>query len=187
MRKKDISMKSHIFNQYQKELMGNMQKTFGIRNPMAIPKLVKIVINCGLGEALTEKKALEKMEAQLLIICGQKPVVTKAKKAISSFKLREKDPIGLKVTLRKKRMWDFFTRLISIALPRVHDFRGVPKKGFDGKGNYTLGIAEQTIFSELDFDLVDKVRGFEVTFVTTATSNDQGRALLEGLGIPFEK
>lgn len=167
--------------------MPQLQKQFGIKNPMAIPELVKIVINCGLGEALTDKKVLEKMEAQMLIICGQKPVTTKAKKAISSFKLREEDPIGLKVTLRKKRMWDFFTRLVSVALPRVHDFRGVPKKGFDGRGNYTLGVAEQTIFPELDFDLVDKVRGFEVTFVTTAESNDQGRALLEGLGIPFEK
>jgi len=180
-------MKSYIYNQYQKELMPQLQKQFGIKNPMAIPELVKIVINCGLGEALTDKKVLEKMEAQMLIICGQKPVTTKAKKAISSFKLREEDPIGLKVTLRKKRMWDFFTRLVSVALPRVHDFRGVPKKGFDGRGNYTLGVAEQTIFPELDFDLVDKVRGFEVTFVTTAESNDQGRALLEGLGIPFEK
>lgn len=180
-------MKSYIYNQYQKELSEGLRKKFDIKNPMAIPRLEKIVINCGLGEALSDKKAMEKMEAQLKIICGQKPVVTKAKKAISSFKLREEDPIGLKVTLRKKRMWDFFTRLVSVALPRVHDFRGVPKKGFDGKGNYTLGLAEQTIFPELDFDLVDKVRGFEVTFVTTAETNDQGRALLEGLGIPFEK
>jgi large subunit ribosomal protein L5 len=180
-------MKSYVFNQYVKEIRPTLQKKFGIKNPMAIPRLEKIVINCGLGEALTDKKVLGKMEAQLLIICGQKPVITKAKKAISSFKLREEDPIGLKVTLRKKRMWDFFTRLVSVALPRVHDFRGVPKKGFDGRGNYTLGLSEQTIFPELDFDLVDKVRGFEVTFVTTAVSNDQGRALLEGLGIPFEK
>ena len=182
-----MSMKSHIQNQYKKELMGNMQKMFGIRNPMAIPRLEKIIINCGLGEALKDKKVLEKMDAQLQVICGQKPIVTKAKKAISSFKLREKDPIGLKVTLRKKRMWDFFTRLVSVALPRVHDFRGVPKKGFDKKGNYTLGISEQTIFPELDFNLVDRVRGFEVTFVTTAKTDEEGRALLEGLGVPFEK
>jgi len=180
-------MNSYVFNQYKKEIRPTLQKKFGIKNPMAIPALVKIVINCGLGEALTDKKILGKMESQLLIICGQKPVTTKAKKAISSFKLREEDPIGLKITLRKKRMWDFFTRLISVALPRVHDFRGVPKKGFDGKGNYTLGVSEQTIFPELDFDLVDKIRGFEVTFVTTAVSNDQGKALLEELGIPFEK
>lgn len=180
-------MKSYIFDQYHKDLIPKLQKKFEIKNPMAVPKLVKIVINCGLGEALTEKKALEKMDAQLQIICGQKPVVTKAKKAISSFKLREGDPIGLKVTLRKKRMWDFFTRLISVALPRVHDFRGVSKKGFDGTGNYTLGIAEQTIFPELDFDLIDKVRGFEITFITTSKTNEEGKALLEGLGIPFEK
>jgi len=180
-------MKSYIYNQYQKEIIPSLQKKFGIKNPMAIPELDKIVINCGLGEALTDKKAMEKMEAQLVVICGQKPVITRAKKAISSFKLREEDPIGLKVTLRKKRMWDFFTRLVSVALPRVHDFRGVPKKGFDGRGNYTLGLAEQTIFPELDFDLVDKVRGFEVTFVTTAVSNEEGFSLLEGLGMPFER
>jgi len=181
------NMKSYIADQYQKELGPKIQKQFGIQNPMAIPQLDKIAINCGLGEALSDKKVLEKMEAQLLVICGQKPVVTRAKKAISSFKLREEDPIGLKVTLRKKRMWDFFTRLVSVALPRVHDFRGVPKKGFDGKGNYTLGLSEQTIFPELDFDIVDKVRGFEATFVTTAANNEEGRALLEGLGMPFEK
>jgi large subunit ribosomal protein L5 len=180
-------MNSYIFDQYKKELVPKLVSTFGIKNPMAIPKLEKIVINSGMGEALADKKALEKMEAQLLIICGQKPVVTRAKKAISSFKLREEDPIGLKVTLRKKRMWDFFTRLISVALPRVHDFRGVPKRGFDGRGNYTLGLSEQTIFPELNFDLVDKVRGFEVTFVTSATTNEEGKALLEGLGMPFEK
>jgi len=180
-------MKSYIYDQYKKELIPKLQKQFGISNAMAIPQLEKIVINCGLGETLKDKKVLEKMENQLLVICGQKPVITKAKKAISSFKLREEDPIGLKITLRQKRMWDFFTRLICIALPRVHDFRGIPKKGFDGNGNYTLGIAEQTIFPELDFDLVDRIRGFEVTFVTTAQNNEQGRALLEGLGIPFEK
>lgn len=180
-------MNSYISDQYQKDLIPKLSKQFDIQNPMAVPELMKIVINCGLGEALSDKKALEKMDAQLQIITGQKPVVTKAKKAISSFKLREEDPIGLKVTLRKKRMWDFFTRLVSVALPRVHDFRGIPKKGFDGRGNYTLGMAEQTIFPELDFDQVDKVRGFEVTFVTTARTDEEGRALLEGLGMPFEK
>ena len=187
MRAKNITMKPYILTQYQKDVIPKLQHTFGIKNPMAVPQLVKIIINCGLGEALTNKKAVEMMGAQLQVICGQKPVITKAKKAISSFKLREEDPIGLKVTLRKKRMWDFFTRLIGIALPRVHDFRGLPKKGFDGKGNYTLGIGEQTIFPELDFDLVDKVRGFEVTFVTSAKTDEEGRALFEGLGIPFEK
>ena len=187
VRTKNDLMKSYIFDQYRKDIIPKLQHQFGIENPMAIPQLMKIVINCGLGEALTDKKAMEKMRTQLQIMCGQRPVVTKAKKAISSFKLREGDPIGLKVTLRKKRMWDFFTRLICVALPRVHDFRGVPKNGFDGKGNYTLGLSEQTVFPELDFDLVDRVRGFEITFVTTAKTNDEGRGLLEGLGVPFEK
>lgn len=176
-----------MFEIYQKKLVPKLQQQFIKKNPMAVAGLEKIVINCGLGEALGDKKVLDKMASQLQVICGQKPVVTKAKKAISSFKLREADPIGLKVTLRKKRMWDFFTRLTAVALPRVHDFRGVSKKGFDGEGNYTLGISEQTIFPELDFELVDRIRGFEVTFVTTAKNNEEGRALLEGLGMPFEK
>jgi len=180
-------MKSLLYTHYQEKVAPDLESAFRVKNLMATPELDKIVINCGLGEALADKKVMGKMESQMLVICGQKPVVTRAKKAISSFKLREEDAIGLKVTLRKKRMWDFFTRLVSIALPRVHDFRGVPKRGFDGRGNYTLGLREQTIFPELDFDMVDKVRGFEVTFVTTAPNDEQGKALLEGLGMPFEK
>lgn len=171
----------------EKTIRNELKVTLGIKNPMAVPRLEKIVINCGLGEAIKDKKVIEKMESQLLVITGQKPVVTKAKKAISSFKTREGDPIGLKVTLRKKRMWDFVKRLVGIALPRVRDFRGVPKSGFDGKGNYTLGIREQTMFPELDYSLVDAVRGFSVTFVTTATNDANGKALLTELGLPFEK
>ncbi len=187
MRTEDITMKSFLKDRYDTEIAAKLKETFGIDNPMATPRLEKIVINSGLGEALGDKKVLEKMAKQLEIITGQKPVVTRAKKAISSFKLREEDAIGLKITLRQKRMWDFITRLICVALPRVHDFRGIPKRGFDGHGNYTLGLSEQTIFPELDFDLVDKVRGFEVTFVTSATTDEQGKALLEQLGMPFEK
>ncbi len=155
---------------------------------MAVPKLVKIVVNCGVGrEAVADKKVIEKVSAQLAVITGQKPAVTRARKAISSFKLRAGDAVGLKVTLRGKRMNDFLTRLISIALPRVRDFRGVSAAGFDGRGNYTLGINEQTIFPELDYTLVDKTRGFETSFVTTAINDQQARKLLEALGLPFEK
>lgn len=151
-------------------------------------KLVKIVVNCGIGrEAVADKKVIETMAAQLAVITGQKPAVTRAKRAISSFKLRAGDAIGLKVTLRGKRMRDFLTRLVSIALPRVRDFRGVAGSGFDGQGNYTMGIAEQTIFPELEYTMVDKTRGFEVTFVTTAVNDREARSLLETLGLPFEK
>lgn len=154
---------------------------------MAVPKLVKVIINCGLGEAIKDKKITEKMSAQLSIITGQTPIVTKAKKAISTFKLREGDPIGLKVTLRGKRMWDFVQRLIGVALPRVRDFQGISKHGFDGKGNYTLGIREQSIFPELDYALIDRTRGFEVTCVTTAHDDRSAMKLLETIGFPFEK
>src|SRR3989344_764399 len=154
-------------------------------NPMAVPKLVKIVVNCGMGEVLKEKKAMEAMSAQLAVIMGQKPMVTRAKRAISTFKLRAGDSIGLKVTLRGKRMVDFLTKFVTIALPRVRDFRGVPTGGFDGHGNFTMGIIEQSIFPELEYALIDKARGFEVTFVTTAQSDDHARKLLELLGMPF--
>lgn len=159
-----------------------------ITNPMAVPKLVKIVVNCGVGrEAIADKKVIEKVSAQLAVITGQKPAVTRAAKAISSFKLRAGDAVGLKVTLRGARMADFFTRLVTIALPRVRDFRGVSASGFDGHGNYTLGVAEQTIFPELDYTLVDKTRGLEVTFVTTAQTDEHAKQLLTVLGMPFEK
>lgn len=180
-------MKSTGEDQYRADIRPKLKEELNIPNLMAVPRLVKVVINCGMGEALADKKVLERMEEQLAAIAGQKPIVRKAKKAISSFKLREGDPIALKVTLRGKRKWDFVNRLIGIALPRVRDFRGIPKKGFDGKGNYTLGIPEQTIFPDLDYSLVDKVRGFEVTFVTTAETDEQGKALLSALGFPFEK
>lgn len=180
-------MKPIYIDDYRKEIVPKLKKELGIENPMAIPKLIKIVINCGLGEALKDKKVVESMAAQLTVITGQKPLITKAKVAISTFKLREGDIIGMKVTLRGKRMYDFLNRLVSIALPRVRDFRGIPKNGFDGRGNYTLGIREQTIFTELEYKMVDKVRGFEVTFVTSAQTDEQGRALLVALGLPFEK
>lgn len=172
---------------YKKEIRPTLMREFAITNPMAAPKLLKIVVNCGLGEALSDKKVMEKMSVQLAVITGQKPAVTRAKRAISSFKLRAGDAVGLKVTLRGILMHDFLTRLVSIALPRVRDFRGLPSHGFDGKGSYTLGISEQTIFPELDYSLVDKTRGFEVTFVTTADVPKQTKRLLELFGMPFEK
>lgn len=169
------------------ETIAQMQKKLQVRNVMAVPHLQKIVVNCGLGEAIGDKKIIEKMSAQLAVITGQKPRINTAKKAISSFKLREGDAIGLKVTLRKKRMYDFMTKLIRIALPRVRDFRGIPESGFDGQGNYTLGVREQTIFPELEYTMVDRVRGFEITFVTSTKKDEHARELLTLLGLPFEK
>jgi large subunit ribosomal protein L5 len=172
---------------YLKEIMPVLAKELNESNPMALPKLVKIVINSSMGEALKDKKTIESMSEQLAVITGQKPQITRAKMAISTFKLRAGDAIGLKVTLHGKRMYEFLEKLISIALPRVRDFRGIANKGFDGMGNYTLGIAEQTIFPDLDYKLVDRVRGFEITFVTTAKDNAAGKRLLELMGLPFEK
>lgn len=177
----------NLQEKYQKEIVPKLEKELTIANPMAVPRLTKIVINCGLGEALKDKKILEKVSAQLAVISGQKPMVTRAKRAISTFKLRAGDVIGLKVTLRGHRMYDFLEKFIAIALPRVRDFRGIQNNGFDGKGNYTLGISEQTIFPELEYSLVDRVRGFEITFVTTATDDNGAKKLLEMLGLPFEK
>jgi large subunit ribosomal protein L5 len=172
---------------YQKELIQKLAKDLHEKNPMALPRLSKIVVNCGLGEALKDKKVLESMSNQLAIITGQKPQITRAKIAIATFKLRAGDAIGLKVTLHGNRMYEFFTKLVSIALPRVRDFRGVPLSGFDGRGNYTMGIREQTIFPDLEYKQVDKVRGFEIAFVTTAKTDVAGKRLLELLGLPFEK
>ena len=154
---------------------------------MQTAKLIKIVVNCGMGEALADKKTIEKMGAQLAVITGQKPMVCRAKRAISTFKLRAGDAVGLRATLRGKRMRDFLTKLVGIALPRVRDFRGISTGSFDGNGNYTLGIKEHTIFPELEYSMVDKVRGFEITFVTTTAFNEEARTLLTTLGLPFAK
>jgi len=172
---------------FKEEITQSLKKELKLANVMSVPSLVKIVINCGLGEALSDKKVVDSMSAQLAIIAGQKPQITRAKKAISTFKLRQGDIVGLKVTLRGGRMYNFLSKFVTIALPRVRDFRGVPAKGFDGGGNYTLGLSEQTIFPELEFSLVDKARGFEITFVTTAKNDTQAKALLLVLGLPFEK
>jgi len=160
-------------------------KDFGIRNPMAIPRVEKIVLNIGMGEAIANSKILDTAVDELRAISGQKPVITKAKKSIASFKLRQGMPIGVMVTLRGDRMYEFLDRLVSVALPRVRDFRGVSPKAFDGRGNYTIGVREQLIFPEIDFNKVDKLRGMNISIVTTARNDDQARALLKALGMPF--
>ena len=170
---------------YQKEVAPAIAKEFGIENPMAVPRLDKIVLNMGMGEAVANAKVLDTAVEELKAIAGQKPVITRAKKSIASFKLRQGMPIGVMVTLRGEQMYEFFDRLVSIALPRVRDFRGVSPKAFDGRGNYTIGIREQLIFPEIDFNKVDKLRGMNICIVTTARDDDQARSLLKALGMPF--
>lgn len=188
MRRKTLTQSMEALQKtYQKEIVPKLKVEFQIRNVMAVPKLVKIVVNCGLGEAVGDKKILEKVSSQLSVITGQKMQITRAKKAISTFKLRAGDAIGLKATLRGSRMYIFFTKLTGLAIPRIRDFRGVAASGFDGRGNYTLGVAEQTIFPELEYRMIDRVRGFEITFVTTSQNDAQAKRLLELLGLPFEK
>ena len=172
---------------YLSEVVPAMIKKFQYKNPMEVPKLDKIVINMGVGEARENPKALESAVSDMTIISGQKPIITKAKKSIANFKLREGMPIGCKVTLRGPKMYDFADRLISLALPRVRDFRGVNANAFDGRGNYALGIKEQLIFPEISYDKIDKVRGMDVIFVTTAKTDEEARELLTLLGMPFAK
>ena len=173
--------------QYQKEVVPSLLKTLDLGNVMQVPRIEKVVVNIGLGEAMDEPKAMEAAIGDLVTITGQKPIVTKARKSIANFKLREGREIGAKVTLRGERMWSFLDRLMNIVLPRVRDFRGISPNAFDGRGNYTLGLREQLIFPEIQFDKVDKVRGMEVTIVTTARTDEQARALLQMLGMPFRK
>jgi large subunit ribosomal protein L5 len=172
---------------YRKEIVPKLMETRGYKNIMEVPKLEKVVVGIGLGEAVTNAKALEGAEKDLPIITGQKPIITRSKKSIANFKLREGMPIGLKVTLRQKKMFDFIDRLINVVLPRGREFQGVPRNAFDGRGNYTLGLKEQTIFPEIEYDKIDKVRGLEITIVTSARTDEEGRLLLELLGMPFSK
>ncbi|HEX9629316.1 MAG TPA: 50S ribosomal protein L5 [Pyrinomonadaceae bacterium] len=180
-------MAARLKERYQKEVAPAIAKEFGIKNPMAVPRVEKIVLNMGMGEAIANAKILDTAADELRAITGQKPVVTKAKKSIASFKLRQGMPIGVVVTLRGDRMYEFLDRLVSIALPRVRDFRGVSPKAFDGRGNYTIGVREQLIFPEIDFNKVDKQRGMNISIVTTARDDEQARALLKGLGMPFRQ
>lgn len=172
---------------YREELAPKLAQDLGLKSATMVPRLEKVVINMGLGEAITNNKVLESAVEELGLITGQKAVVTKAKKSISNFKLREGMPIGAMVTLRRTRMWEFVDRLINVALPRVRDFKGVSDKAFDGRGNYTLGLKEQIIFPEIDYDQVDKVRGMNICFVTTAENDEHGKALLAALGVPFRR
>ena len=178
-------MTSRLRERYVAEVVPALQKQFEYGNPMEVPRLSKIVVNIGLGEALTNAKALDAALGDMSAITGQKPIVTKAKRSIAQFRVRTGNSIGAKVTLRGERMWDFLDRLTTLALPRIRDFRGLSPKQFDGHGNYTFGLNEQVMFHEIDQDRIDRVRGMDITFVTTATSDDQGRALLRHLGFPF--
>ncbi len=178
-------MAARLKEKYQKDVAPQIAKDFGIKNPMAIPRVEKVVLNMGMGEAIANAKILDTAADELRAVCGQKPVITKAKKSIASFKLRQGMPIGVVVTLRGDRMYEFLDRLMSVALPRVRDFRGVSPKAFDGRGNYTIGIREQLIFPEIDFNKVDKLRGMNISIVTTARTDEQARALLKALGMPF--
>lgn len=170
---------------YRDEVIAQLMKEFQYGNPMQVPVLKKVVVNMGLGEAVQNAKLVESAVDELARITGRKPVVTRARKSIAGFKLRQGMPIGCMVTLRAEGMWEFTDRLVSFALPRTRDFKGVSPKAFDGRGNYTLGVREQIIFPEIDYDKVDKIKGMNITFVTSATTDEQGRALLRGLGMPF--
>jgi large subunit ribosomal protein L5 len=170
---------------YQKELIKELIKEFKYKNVMEVPRLEKIVINMGLGEAINNIKILDSAIEELSLVTGQRPIATKARKSISNFKLREGMPIGCKVTLRKNKMYEFFDRLVNIALPRVRDFKGVSGKSFDGRGNYTMGIREQIIFPEIDYDKIDQTRGMNIIIVTTAKNDEEGKSLLKYLGMPF--
>ena len=176
---------SRLREKYQKEVVSRLMKKFGYRNLMQVPKLEKIVINIGVGEAIQNAKLLDASIGDLALITGQKPIVRRAKKSISNFKLRAGVPIGCRVTLRGSRMLDFFDKLVNIAIPRIRDFRGVSAKSFDGRGNYNLGIKEQLIFPEIDYDKVEKIRGMNITICTTARTDEEGLELLKALGMPF--
>ncbi len=172
---------------YKDTVVPELFKQFGYTSVMQVPRIVKITLNMGVGEAVADKKVLENAVADLTAISGQKPLVTKARKSVAGFKIREGYPIGAKVTLRGERMWDFLERLVSIAIPRIRDFRGVNPKSFDGRGNYSMGVREQIIFPEIDYDKVDAVRGLDITITTTARTDDEGRALLAAFNFPFKK
>lgn len=180
-------MPPRLQEKYQSEVVSALQEQYQYANSMQVPKLTKMVVNIGLGEALTDANALDKAADEVAAITGQKPVITRAKRSIANFRLREGNPIGVAATLRGPRMWEFLDRLISAALPRIRDFQGLNPNAFDGRGNYSLGIREQLIFPEIEYDKVDKVHGMQVTIVTTAKNDEEGRRLLELMGMPFRK
>jgi len=181
------TQQARLKERYAAEVRPALQRELGLDNVMQVPRLEKIVLNCGVGQAVAQQSLLDGAVADLAVIAGQKPVVTRAKKSIAGFKLREGQPIGAKVTLRGARMWEFFDRLVSLAIPRIRDFRGMSPDSFDGRGNYTFGVTEQLIFPEIDYDKIDTVRGMDITMVTTGRTDDEGRALLRALGFPFRR
>ena len=178
-------MSGQLRERYLTEVVPALEKQFGYENPMQVPRLDKIVVNIGLGEALTNAKAVDAAVGDVQLITGQKPIVTRAKRSIAQFRVRTGNPIGVKVTLRGERMWDFLERTTRLALPRIRDFRGVPGRSFDGRGNYSLGLREQLAFPEIDYDKVDRLRGLEISIVTTAKTDEESKRLLELLGMPF--
>ncbi|MGD0677902.1 MAG: 50S ribosomal protein L5 [Polyangiaceae bacterium] len=178
-------MSPRLAERYRDQVIPSLTKQFKYKNPMQVPRLEKIVINMGLGAAVANPKIIDTAVEELKAICGQRPIVTRAKKAIANFKLRAGIPIGAMVTLRRSRMWEFLDRLVAVALPRTRDFKGVSRKAFDGKGNYTLGLREQIIFPEINYDKIDAIKGLNISFVTTAKTDEEGRALLTQLGMPF--
>ena len=178
-------MSGQLKERYLTEVVPALEKQFGYDNPMRVPRLDKIVLNIGLGEALSNAKAVDAAVGDLQLITGQKPIVTRAKRSIAQFRVRTGNPIGVKVTLRGERMWDFLERMTRLALPRIRDFRGVPGRSFDGRGNYSLGLREQLAFPEIDYDKVDRLRGLEISIVTTAKTDEESKRLLELLGMPF--
>lgn len=182
-----VNTMSRMKELYKSEIVPALQKEFGYKNIMQVPKLEKITLNMGVGEAIADKKQIENAVADMEKLAGQKPVVTKARKSVAGFKVREGFPIGCKVTLRGDRMWEFLERLVDIAMPRIRDFRGVSGKSFDGRGNYSMGVKEQIIFPEIEYDKVDKLRGMDITFTTSANTNEEGKALLAAFNFPFRK
>ncbi|MGL4859204.1 MAG: 50S ribosomal protein L5 [Enterobacteriaceae bacterium] len=176
-----------LHDYYKTEVVKQLMNEFGYHSVMQVPRIEKITLNMGVGEAVADKKLLDNASADLAAITGQKPLVTKARKSVAGFKIRQGYPIGCKVTLRGERMWEFFERLISIAMPRIRDFRGMNPKSFDGQGNYSMGVREQIIFPEIDYDKVDRVRGLDITITTSAQNDDEGRALLAAFSFPFRK
>ena len=180
-------MSGELRQRYHDEVVPALTKEFGYANPMQVPRLTKVVVNIGLGEALTNSKAIDAAVADVTTITGQKPVVTRARRSIAQFKVRTGNAIGVKVTLRGERMWDFLERLTRVALPRIRDFRGVPSRSFDGRGNYSLGLREQLAFPEIDYDKVDRLRGLEISIVTTATNDEESKRLLALLGMPVAR
>lgn len=186
-KKADTANKARLHVVYENEIRPALQKQYDYKNPMQVPRLEKIVLNMGVSEAVADSKAINGAVEEMALIAGQKPIVTRAKKSIAGFKIREGMPLGCKVTLRGARMYEFMDRLVNIAMPRIRDFRGISGKSFDGKGNYSLGIKEQLVFPEINYDKVGQVRGLDITFVTTAANNDEAKALLTGFNMPFRK